>query len=318
MVKKVFVDGQEGTTGLQIQERLQTRKDIEVLQIDPEKRKDLQERKRLINDADIVYLCLPDEAARESVSMVENNRTRIIDASTAHRTNEAWAYGFPELSPEHREKIRNSARVSVPGCYPTGFNALMFPLIKEGLVQKDYPVTCHAVSGYSGGGKKRIAEYASVDPEDESMRSPRFYALTLKHKHIPEMHKISGLTQPPLFTPIIGPYYKGMTVAVPLYSSMLPGKSSAASICEFLISYYKDQRFIKVFPFGSEGGIVDGFLDATGCNDTNILEIYVAGNEEHILLTSRLDNLGKGASGAAVQCMNIMLGLDEGVGLEVK
>ena len=318
MLKKVFVDGQEGTTGLQIRERLQIRKDIEVLQIEPEKRKDLEERKRLINDADIVYLCLPDEAARESVSMVENNVTRIIDASTAHRTNEAWAYGFPELSPSHREKIRNSARVSVPGCYATGFSALMFPLVKEGLVQNDYPVTCHAVSGYSGGGKKRIAEYAAADPADESMRSPRFYALELKHKHIPEMQKVSELSQQPLFTPIIGPYYKGMTVAIPLFSSLLPGKSSAAAICEFLSSYYKDQRFIKVYPFGSEGGIVNGFLDATGCNGTNMLEIYVTGNENHILLTSRLDNLGKGASGAAVQCMNIMLGLDEDVGLEVK
>jgi N-acetyl-gamma-glutamyl-phosphate reductase len=318
MVRKVFVDGQEGTTGLQIQERLQMRKDIEVLHIDPEKRKDLPERKRLLNEADIVYLCLPDEAAREAVSMVENSTTRIIDASTAHRTNEAWAYGFPELSSTHREKIQSCARVSVPGCYATGFNALMFPLIKEGLVQKDYPVTCHAVSGYSGGGKKRIAEYASADPSDESMRSPRFYALGLKHKHIPEMQKISGLARPPLFTPIIGPYYKGMTVAVPLYSSLLPGKSSAADICEFLSSYYNGQKFIKVYPYGSEGGIVNGFLDATGCNDTNILEIYVAGNEEHILLTSRLDNLGKGASGAAIQCMNIMLGLDEDVGLEVK
>jgi len=318
MSKKVFVDGQEGTTGLQIHERLQMRKDIELLQIDPEKRKDLSERKRLINEADIVFLCLPDEAAKESVSMVENKRTRIIDASTAHRTNEAWAYGFPELSPAHREKIRSSARVSVPGCYATGFSALMFPLIKEGIVQKDYPVTCHAVSGYSGGGKKRIAEYASADPADESMKSPRFYALELKHKHIPEMQKISGLAQPPLFTPIIGPYYKGMIVAIPLFSSLLPGKSSAASICDFLASYYKGQKFVKVFPYGSEGGIVNGFLDATGCNDTNILEIFVAGNEERILLTSRLDNLGKGASGAAVQCMNIMLGLDEDAGLEVK
>lgn len=317
MAKKIFVDGQEGTTGLQIHERLQIREDIEVIQIDPEKRKDLGERKKLINEADIVYLCLPDEAARESVTLLENSNTRIIDASTAHRTNSEWAYGFPELSADHREKIRNSSRVSVPGCYATGFNALIYPLLKEGLLQKEYPVTCHAVSGYSGGGKIRIAEYAAADPADESMRSPRHYSLALKHKHIPEMQKISGLLHAPLFTPIIGPYYKGMTVSIPLYSSMLPGKSSAAAICEFLSSYYKDQRFIKVFPYGSEGGIVNGFLNATGCNNTNTLEIYVTGNEEHILLVSRLDNLGKGASGAAVQCMNIMLGLDEGLGLQV-
>lgn len=315
MVKRVFVDGREGTTGLQIDERLHGRTDIELIYIDPEKRKDVSERRKLINEADIVFLCLPDDAARESVSLVENSRTRVIDASTAHRTNDAWAYGFPELSHAHREKIMNSSRVAVPGCYATGFNALMFPLINEGIVPRDYPLTCHAVSGYSGGGKKRIAEYAA-NPMDESLKSPRFYALALQHKHIPEMQKVSGLLQAPLFTPIIGAYYKGMTVAIPLYTRLLPGKSSGASIADFLESWYKGQRFIKVFPFNSEGGIEDGFLSATGCNDTNILEIYVCGNDDHILLTARLDNLGKGASGAAVQCMNIMLGLDEFIGLE--
>ncbi len=315
MATKVFVDGREGTTGLQIDERLHTRTDIEMIYIDPEKRKDISERKRLINEADIVFLCLPDDAAKESVSLIESNRTRIIDASTAHRTNDAWAYGFPELSNMHREKIKNSSRVSVPGCYASGFNALMFPLVNEGIVPKDYPVTCHAVSGYSGGGKKRIAEYAA-NPTDESIKSSRFYALTLQHKHIPEMQKISGLSQPPLFTPIIGANYKGMIVAIPLYTRLLANKSSAASIAGFFESWYKDQRFIKVFPFNSEGGTENGFLSATGCNDTNTLEIYVSGNDDHILLTARLDNLGKGASGAAVQCMNIMLGLDEFIGLE--
>ena len=316
MSYKVFVDGQEGTTGLQINERLAGRKDIEVLSIDPEMRKDINERKKLINEADIVFLCLPDDAAKESVALAEGSKARIIDASTAHRTNPSWAYGFPELSKEHREKIKTAARVSVPGCYATGFNTLLYPLVKEQIVPADYPVTCHAVSGYSGGGKKRIAEYASADPADESIRSPRFYALSLKHKHIPEMQKISGLSQPPLFSPIIGPYYKGMTVAVPLYARFLQGMNSAGAVSGFLSEYYKDQRFIKVYPYGSEGGIVDGFLSATGCNDTNTLEIYVAGNEEHIMLTARLDNLGKGASGAAVQCMNIMLGIDESTGLE--
>ena len=310
---KIFVDGQEGTTGLQINERLQIRSDLQLLQIDPEKRKDADERKKRLNEADIVFLCLPDDAAMESVSLVQNDRTRIIDASTAHRTNDAWAYGLPELSPFHREKIRTSKRVSVPGCYATGFNILLHPLIKEGIVPKDYPVTCNAVSGYSGGGKKLIAQYEAAEASDESIKSPRFYAMGLKHKHIPEMHKVSGLIQPPLFTPIVGPYYKGMTVAIPLYSNLLPDKNSAASICEFLFSYYKGQQFIKVFPYGSEGALVNGFLDATGCNGTNMLEIYVGGGEEHILLTARLDNLGKGASGAAVQCMNIMLGLDEAV-----
>ncbi|HEY8350061.1 MAG TPA: N-acetyl-gamma-glutamyl-phosphate reductase [Clostridia bacterium] len=316
MVYKVFVDGQEGTTGLEINERLHGRNDIELLKISPEKRKDINERKKYINEADIVFLCLPDDAARESASLVENENTRIIDASTAHRTNDSWAYGFPELSSGHREKIARSKRVAVPGCYATGFTALMYPLVREGIVPADYPVTCHAVSGYSGGGKKRIAEYASAAPDDEALRSPRFYALALKHKHLPEMQKVTGLSQPPLFTPIIGYNYRGMTVAIPLYSRLLPEKNSAESICDFLYSYYKDQHFIKVYPYGSEGGIVDGFLSATGCNGTNMLEIYVAGNEEHILLTARLDNLGKGASGAAVQCMNIMMGIDERTGLE--
>lgn len=316
MIYKIFVDGQEGTTGLQINERLQMRSNIELLRIDPEKRKDSLERKKLLNEADIVFLCLPDEAAKESVSLVENDRTRIIDASTAHRTNEMWAYGLPELSPQHRENIRVSKRVSVPGCYATGFNILMYPLVKEGIVPKDYPVTCHAVSGYSGGGKKLIARYETPEPLDESMRSPSFYALGLKHKHLPEMQKISGLAQPPLFTPMVGPYYTGMTVAIPLYSRLLCERRGAAALSDFYSEYYAGQRFIKVFSYGSESNLMNGFLYATGCNDTNMLEIYTAGGDEHILLTARLDNLGKGASGAAVQCMNIMLGLDEGAGLE--
>ncbi len=316
MNSKIFVDGQEGTTGLQIHERLQKRTDVEVLKIDPEQRKDLQQRKRLINEADIVFLCLPDDAARESVSLVENDRTRIIDASTAHRTNEAWAYGLPELSPNHREKIRTAKRVSVPGCYATGFNTLLYPLIKEGIVPTDYPLTCHAVSGYSGAGRKMIALYETGTPLEEAMKSPRFYALGLKHKHLPEMQKITGIAHPPLFTPIIANYYQGMTVAIPLYPRLLNGKNNAGSVCDALCSYYGGERFIKVFPYGSEGNLINGFLDATGCNGTNRLEILVAGGDDHILLTARLDNLGKGASGAAVQCMNLMLGLDEATGLE--
>lgn len=315
MAYKIFVDGQEGTTGLQINERLQNRKDLEILKIDPDKRKDMQERKKLLNEADIVFLCLPDDAARESVSLVENDRTRVIDASTAHRTNEDWAYGMPELGPHFREKIRTSKRVSVPGCYATGFNMLMHPLIKEGIVPRDYPVTCHAISGYSGAGKKMIAKYEDEGPLDDSMKSPRFYAMGLQHKHIPEMLKYSGLEQPPLFTPIIAAYYKGMTVAVPLYSRLLPGKNSAECVCGSLADFYKGQQFIKVFPYGTEGNLVNGFLSATGCNGTNMLEIFVGGNDDHILLTARLDNLGKGASGAAVQCMNIILGIDEATGL---
>ena len=316
MAIRIFVDGQEGTTGLQINERLKIRNDIQLLKIDADKRKEASERKRLINEADIVFLCLPDTAARESVSFLENENTRVIDASTAHRTNDLWAYGLPELSPSHREKIRTSKRVSVPGCYATGFNILMYPLIKEGIVPGNYPVTCHAVSGYSGGGNKLIAQYEAGGPAEEFMKSPRFYALGLKHKHLPEMQKISGLASPPLFSPIVGPYYKGMTVAVPLYTNLLTGINNADELCGFLSDYYKKQHFIKVYPFGSEEMLVNNFLDATGCNGSNMLEINVSGNDEHILLASRLDNLGKGASGAAVQCMNIMLGLEETTGLE--
>ncbi len=313
---KVFVDGQEGTTGLQINERLQKRNDLELLIIDPELRKNINERKKYLNEADIAFLCLPDDAARESVSLIENDNTRVIDASTAHRTNCAWAYGLPELSSQHRSSISNSMRVAVPGCYATGFNILTYPLIKEGIVPKSYPITCHAVSGYSGGGKKLISQYESNETLNEYMKSPHFYAMGLKHKHVPEMQKVSGLVQPPLFTPIVSSYYKGMIVAIPLYSSLLPGKNGAASIAALLSAYYNNEHFITVYPYGSEGNLVGGFLGATGCNDTNRLEIYVSGNDEHILLTARLDNLGKGASGAAVQCMNIMLGLDETIGLE--
>ncbi len=311
MTYKVFVDGREGTTGLQIIKRLKKRNDIQLLEIDADKRKDAAERKRLINQADMVFLCLPDDAARESVSMVENKLTRIIDASTAHRTKDGWAYGLPELSPAHRQKIKNSKRVSVPGCYATGFNILLYPLIKEGIVPNDYPISCHAVSGYSGAGKKMIAQYETPEVLDEAMKSPRFYAMGLTHKHLPEMQKVCGLAHPPIFTPIIGSYYKGMIVAIPLFTRLLPQKRNGEYVSNFLAAYYKGQQFINVFPYGTEGNLKNGFLDATGCNGTNKLEINVTGNEEQMLLTARLDNLGKGASGAAVQCMNIMLGLDE-------
>jgi len=311
MACKVFVDGREGTTGLQIIERLSKRRDIQLLEIDADKRKDSAERKRFINQADIVFLCLPDDAAKESVSLVENESVRIIDASTAHRTNDQWAYGLPELSPAHREKIRNSKRVAVPGCYATGFNVLLYPLIENGIVPRDYPVTCHAVSGYSGGGKKMIAQYETPEELGEEMKSPRFYSLGLAHKHLPEMQKVCGLEHPPIFTPIVGPYYQGMIVAIPLFTRLLPHGRSAEYISGFLADYYKDEHFITVFPYGTEGNVKNGYLDATGCNGTNRLEINVTGNEERILLTARLDNLGKGASGAAVQCMNIMLGADE-------
>jgi len=307
----IFVDGQEGTTGLEINERLAKRDDVEILRIAYEKRRDAAERKKYINQADIVFLCLPDDAAREAVSLVENPHTRIIDASTAHRTAEGWAYGIPELSAAHRADVQAAKRVSNPGCFATGFNALMYPLVKEGIVPSEYPVTCHSVTGYSGGGKKLIERFAS----EPKMESPNFYALGLTHKHLPEMQKHSGLAHPPLFTPIVANYYRGMTVAIPLFADRLNRRLSPVEVCAFFHEYYAGQTFVRAMPFGAQNEFELGFLNAEGTNGTNTLEIFVCGNEAQILVAARLDNLGKGASGAAVQNMNIMLGLDETTGL---
>lgn len=313
---KIFVDGQEGTTGLKIHERLENRNDIKILQIDTEKRKDPSERSKLLNEADIAFLCLPDAAAKESVSLVSNASTRIIDASTAHRTDSEWAYGFPELSPAYREAIRTSKRVSVPGCHASGFNLIMHPLVKEGIVPADYPVTCHSISGYSGAGKKMIEQYESESRNDSELKSPRIYALGLQHKHLPEMKKVSGLSVNPLFSPIIGDYYQGMSVAIPLTPRLLPKKYSAGDIHGFFTEYYKGQYFVSVPDFDPDNYPGNGYLSATACNGTNRIELYVFGHDDQILLVSRFDNLGKGASGAAVQCMNIMLGFDEAAGLK--
>lgn len=315
MQYKVFVDGQEGTTGLKIHARLENVNDIELLQIDPEKRKDPVERSKLLNKADVVFLCLPDAAARESVSLVSNPKTRIIDASTAHRTDSQWAYGFPELSSSHREAVRVSRRVSVPGCHASGFNFIMYPLVKEGIVPADYPVTCHSITGYSGGGKKMIEQYEAGKRDDNELKSPRFYALSLQHKHLPEMKKVSGLVHTPLFTPIVGDFFQGMSVAVPLFSRLLSKKYSAIDIHGFLAEYYIEQYFVSVPEFDTDNYPGKGYLSATACNGTNRMELYVFGHDEQILLVSRFDNLGKGAAGAAVQCMNIMLGFDEATGL---
>ncbi|MFA5658647.1 MAG: N-acetyl-gamma-glutamyl-phosphate reductase, partial [Oscillospiraceae bacterium] len=306
MAVKVFIDGKEGTTGLKIFERFQNRNDVEILLIDEAKRKDTAERKRLINESDYTFLCLPDVAAIEAVSLVENDRTRIIDASTAHRTNPAWAYGFPELSQAHREKIINSKRVAVPGCYASGFNSLVYPMVKTGLLPKNYPVVCHAVSGYSGAGKSAILQYES-DEKPKEFFSPRLYALSQSHKHLPEMQAVPGLALTPIFNPYIDDYFSGMTVSVPLHTKLLNKKAAAHDVHKIFEEYYSDQKFVKVSPFTNEGFIAANFLVGT-----NILEIFVCGNDDRILLSSRLDNLGKGASGAAVQCMNIMMGIDEG------
>lgn len=310
---KIYVDGQEGTTGLEINKRLEQRQDIEILKISPEKRKDINERAKFINAADIVFLCLPDEAAREAVALIDNDSVRVIDASTAHRTADGWVYGIPELGAKQRDEIQVAKRVSVPGCFATGFNMMMHPLIKEGIIPADYPVTCHSVTGYSGRGKKWIEEYEAGDRS--ILNSPCFYALTLNHKHLPEMQKHSGLDRPPVFTPIIASFYRGMTVSVPLYSHLLEKRLTAAEIVSFFEEYYKNQIFVKVMPFDIQNEFELGFLNAESCNNTNNIKIMAFGDSERILVAACLDNLGKGASGAAVQNMNIMLGIDESTGL---
>lgn len=314
MKYKVYVDGQEGTTGLKINERLANRADLEILKIDSDKRKDIETRRLFLNQADIVFLCLPDAASREAVSLVHNDKTKIIDASTAFRTNAEWVYGLPELSRDYREKIKASSRVANPGCYATGFNAAVYPLVKEGIIAKNYPLTCHAVSGYSGGGKKLIEQFENID-KNPKLASPLFYGLSLNHKHLPEMQKVNNLVYPPIFTPIVANYYQGMTVVIPLTSRLLNKKLSAGEVQQVLAQHYSSEKFVRVMPYEKEYTYDGGLFNATECNDTNRLDIFVFGNDDQIVLLSRLDNLGKGASGAAVQNMNIMLGLDEGLGL---
>ena len=316
MKYKIFVDGQEGTTGLRIYERLSKHSGIALLKIEPEKRKDPEARRVLLNEADIAFLCLPDSASRESVSLVSNKQTRIIDASTAFRTDPNWTYGFPELNKQQRALLLDSDRVSVPGCHATGLISTLYPLIHEGIVPEDYPVTCHSVTGYSGGGKKLIASYEAAVSGKENLKSPRYYALNFNHKHLPEMQRVTGLLFPPLFTPIVGDFYNGMVVSVPLLTRLLNKKMTAKEVQKLLASYYASERFVRVMPFESEAYLENGYFNATECNNTNRIDLFVFGHDEQILLLSRFDNLGKGASGAAVQNMNIMLGLDEGMGLE--
>lgn len=313
MKYKVFVDGSEGTTGLQINDRLNSRNDLDILMIDPEKRKDPVERSKFLNSADIVFLCLPDPAAKESVSLITNPHTKVIDASTAHRTDPDWAYGLPELSSEHRNKIKNSSRVTVPGCYATGFISLIYPIVKSGLLPAHYPVTTFGISGYSGGGKKLIEKFEHNYTPD--LESPQLYALGLAHKHIPEMTVITGLTNKPIFSPAVCNYYKGMTVSVPIHVRLLDKKLTKYDFHQQLSENYAGQKFIKVMPLDTETTYPNSFIGAKRLNDTNMLEIYVTGNDDMIMLISVLDNLGKGSSGAAIQNMNIMLGLDEGLSL---
>ena len=315
MKTKIFIDGSEGTTGLRIHERFAGRDDVEILPIASELRKDVGERKRLINESDITFLCLPDSAARESTGLIENENVRIIDTSTAHRTEEGWAYGFPELSGEFRERIARGKRIAVPGCYATGFISLVYPLIQSGILPKDYPVATFAMSGYSGAGKKAIAVYESKDRAPE-FDAPREYALSQQHKHLKEMTKITGLQRTPLFSPMVCDYYSGMIVTLPLYTDLLNGKPSLQEVQEKLAAFYEGEPFIQVMPLGKEEE-TNGFLAGNARSGWDGLEIFVTGNEDRILISSRFDNLGKGASGAAIQCMNIMMGVDEKKGLNL-
>lgn len=315
MKHKVFIDGKAGTTGLKIYDRLGSRDDIEILLIDEDKRKDNAERAKLINSADIVFLCLPDAAAKEAVELCTNPDVKIIDASTAHRTNPRWAYGFPELSEKHRENIRNSTRVANPGCYASGFISLVYPLVQAGVLPEDYPITCHAVSGYSGAGNKMISAMEGPDKTKE-MYSPRQYALGQCHKHLPEMQQICGLKYQPMFNPIVDDYYSGMVVTVPLISRCLTKNYTPEDIHEIMSAHYAGQHFVKVMELGGTETLADGFMAANTLADTNDMQIFVCGKDDQILLCSRFDNLGKGASGAAVQNMNIMLGIDETTGLD--
>lgn len=314
MAVKVYIDGQEGTTGLKILERFEGRNDIEIIRISEEKRKDSAERSRLINSADYVFLCLPDEASREAVSFVDNDHVRIIDASTAHRTNPDWAYGFPELSAEHREKITKSNRVAVPGCYASGFASIVYPLVNNGIIPADFPVFAYATSGYSGAGKKAIAVYEGEDKPFE-FNSPRQYALSQQHKHLPEMKAVSGLEYTPMFNPIICDYFSGMVVSVPIQTRMLANAVTAEQVHAMYEKHYAGSKMVEVMPLMSMEEQKSFFLASNTLSGVNKLQVFVFGNDEQILLCARLDNLGKGASGAAVQCLNIMMGIDETTGL---
>jgi N-acetyl-gamma-glutamyl-phosphate reductase len=309
----VYVDGQEGTTGLRIHEYLSKRKDVELLRIDSERRKDPAERSRLLNEADVAFLCLPDAAAREAVLMLNNPKTCLIDASTAHRIDPGWVYGLPELAADQRQKLKRSKRIANPGCHATAFVMLLRPLVDAGLVPATLPVSATSITGYSGGGKKMIEQYeAGGDPR---LASPRPYALKLAHKHLPEMTVHTGLASAPVFVPIVASFYKGLAVTVPLHFSELAPGTDGAKLQQALAAHYEGEPFVRVMPLSDAATLDEGYFDVQACNDTNRVDIFVFATATQALLMARLDNLGKGASGAAVQCMNVHLGLDETIGL---
>ncbi len=306
-MKKVFIDGSAGTTGLRIAERLAGRKDIRLITLSEENRKDAAARKQALNEADIAFLCLPDDAAREAVSFIENENTVVIDASTAHRTLPDWAYGFPELSKAHEEKILSSKRIAVPGCHASGFIALVYPLIEAGILQRDTLLCCHSLTGYSGGGKKMIAEYEG-EGRNSLLNAPRQYGLTQQHKHLKEMKAIAGIDTPPIFSPIVADFYSGMEVTVPLFASQVKG--GVEEIKKVYASKYKS-NLVKY----EESLDDNGFLSGGKLSGSDGMKITVMGNEERILLVAVYDNLGKGASGAAIECMNLALGVERTTGL---
>ena len=308
-MKKVFIDGSAGTTGLRIAERLQQRKDIELIKLTEENRKDINARKEALNNADVAFLCLPDKASIEAVSLMENENTVLLDTSTAHRTNNDWAYGFPELSNEHKEKIKNSKRIAVPGCHASGFIALIYPLIEKGVLPKDALLSCFSLTGYSGGGKNMIAEYEAED-RDNLLGAPRQYGIAQMHKHLPEMSKICGIENAPAFIPVVADFYSGMEVTIPLFASQVNASA------EEIKAIYKEKYTGPIVKF-VEDFDENGFVSANKLSFNDGMEISVSGSDDRILLIARYDNLGKGASGAAIECMNIVLGVDETTGLDI-
>ncbi len=306
-MKKVFIDGSAGTTGLRIHERLASRDDIQVITLSDEKRKAPEARKEAINSADIAFLCLPDDAAREAVSFIENNNTVVIDTSTAHRTDENWAYGFPELSKGHLEKIQSSKRIAVPGCHASGFIALIYPLVEEGIISPDTLLSCFSLTGYSGGGKKMIGEY-EAEERDALLDAPRIYGLTQQHKHLKEMRAITGIENFPVFMPVVAPFYSGMAVSIPLFSSQINGT------LDDIRKIYEEKYNWGMVSY-KENTDKGGFLSAGTFSFKDTMTVSVYGNEERFTLEAVYDNLGKGASGAAIECMNIVLGNNPSYGL---
>ncbi len=321
MATRVFVDGQEGTTGLQIHERLAGREDLEILAIDPERRKDIEARRELLNAADVAILCLPDAAARESVGLVSNPATCIIDASTAHRTDPTWTYGLPELSTTQHAALAGARRIANPGCHATGFLLAVVPLLAAGILDPRATLFCLSLTGYSGGGKALIAAHEAEGRLSREAGSsppygaPRMYALAQAHKHLPEMKQVAGLAATPHFNPVVGAIYKGMAVTVPLLPSLLLSNPGPEAVADILARHYLGQRFVNVLPYEENPALDGGFLDPTACNDTNRADVHVFGNAERMQVTVVLDNLGKGAGGAAVQNLNLAIGADDATGL---